>query len=1479
MSSLSRQDAQPNVVTSPASQTVFSDTEERGVRSRPVTVWQRYLPPDFISSSSDNPYHWSPNERKRVTEHLQAAWRVVQTYLPRRVVWRLMDGLEPGQMWGELTEGTFLFADISGFTALADRLSTLPDGTEKLTELINGYFTNMLQMIAQSCREMSGSEPAIGDPVYDLLKFGGDAMLLLFSGRDHARLAVYAAVRMQQSMDSVVQAAQSLGAASLGMHIGINSGCFLDAHVGTPRGMKKVEVGRALNLTAWAGETAGSGQIVIGPGTYEAVRDWIEARPVTDDLYVVDSSSVTGVISDATSLPLPPDFVRPGSLDDLLAILDAVVPYLQPGLLEKIVLDPHAPVVWADLKPVTVLFANLLGLSEMVEAMGDKEADEVVAILDRYLGAVLEIVARYDGTFNKMDLAQEGDKLLILFGAPHAHEDDLQRAVRAALEMQEALRPFTELDALPATVALRLRVGIHCGNVFAGNVGSPRRKEYTVMGDTVNLAVRLMAAAEPGQIIITQETQRRLGDGFACHPMAPLRVKGKSEPVQVYQVTGLRQEGFATRRAARHGQLVGRQQELALLKAITGRVLGGEGQVVSIVGDAGVGKSRLVDELAAHAEGVGLRVLRGGCVSYGGAMAYLPWSELLRSFFGWAAEDKIALRQEKLRVALIAVDPTLADWTPVVAGALGLPMPETPLTRALDARLRKERFFDIVSRALESRASESPLLLIFEDLQWADPISLELLNEVARNLGDSSLMLVGLRRPDGSRPQWDDLPHHQVIHLDELSSDESRELAAFLLQMPSLPPALESMILDRAQGNPFYLQEVVHVLIDRGHLVPEDGEYRLISDLSAIEIPDTISGVVMSRIDSLDEGSRAVLRVASVIGRIFAYHVLRAIYPHSMSQAALRQRLDTLRRVDLTPLEEPEPNLKYIFKHILTQEVAYESLLHAHRRNFHGQVALYYERAYSEDGLEEYYDLLAYHYGRSAYYDKALQYAIRAGDRARAAYANDAAIRHYLAALQLLEEQEQAHTLRWADLQFKLAEVYVHVGRYEAAVAGYQRAMAAAGEDWPVEQQARTLRKIGMAHEAQGQYNKAVEWLLRARQVAESDPTAAESRQMARILAGMGWVHVRKGEFAAGVALMEQALELLARLPEEAKRRRDEGWAYTSLGVAYAHQGNYHQARIFFEQSLRLREQAGDLVGVATVHNNLGQLAYLQGDIRAAIETYQRSLSVCHQIGHRNRMAMVSNNLGQAYQVSGSFRQAIAYFRQSLQVCQEINDLRGIASTYDNLGMAYHQRGDYPKAMEYHHLSLEIKRRQEDTFQVANSLINIAAVCRDQGYHEEAIGCAEEALAIFQEVGGRLYLAETFSVLAEVSLMRGERESAHRYAALALETATETGSQKDQGIAARALGEAEMALGVSTAQDRLRRSVELLEKVGDRFEMGRSLSSLGRCLKLVGLEAEGTFYLASAIEIFQELGAQGELTKLSGQEADRPGKELQTLIC
>lgn len=1417
---------------------------------------QRYLPPDFLPSPSD------PLKQRRIATHLQAVWQAVQTYLPQRAVRRLLGGLEPGEMWGELAEGTFLFADISGFTALAERLGALPDGTEQIAAMINNYFTGMLQVVGQSCREIVDAETDANSSLYDLLKFGGDAMLFLFSGPDHARLAVHAARRMQQNMARVAQTVQSPGASNLSMHIGLNSGRFLDAHVGTARVMKKIEVGRTLNLTARAETLAGPGQIAAGPDTYETVRDQFDARPIEGQFYLLEGIGEKPLLPHLSPPPATP-LKPPQTPDELVTALDTLVPYLLPGLLEKIVLDPFASVVWADLKPVTVLFANLLGVPEMLNATPDGDIEEVTAILDRYLGAVSEIVTRYDGTFNKMDLAEEGDKLLILFGAPHAHEDDPQRAVRAALEMQEALRPFTDLPTPWGTFTLRLRVGVHSGNVFAGNVGSPERKEYTVMGDTVNLAARIMAAAQPGQILVSQETQRRLDEAFACQPLFDLYVKGKTRPVPACEVSGLRQASFAARRATRHTPLVGRQEEMAILKAAAGQTLGGEGQVISIEGDTGVGKTRLVDELAAHAEGLGMRVLRGSCLSYGSAMAYLPWIELLRAFLGWATEDTPAQRREKLRAALSAIDLALAEWAPIVAGVLGLALPETSLTRALDAKLRKERFFDLVSQMLEARAKESPMLLIFEDLHWADPISLELLDYVARNLGDSPILLVGVRRPDGARPRWDDLSHHRAIALQELTVDESRALAAALLQIRTLPADLETLILRRAQGNPFYVEEVIHMLRERDYLRSENGGFRLTGNPSSLEIPETINGVVMSRIDSLDEGSRTVLRVASVIGRVFAYDPLKAIYPQPIDHPALQRRLETLRRVDLTPLEENAPNPRYVFKHILTQEVAYESLLHARRRDLHGQIALYYESSYGKTGLEEYYDFLAYHFGRSEHRAKAVKYAISAGNRARAAYANDTAIRHYTRALELLSEPGQENARLQAEVQFNLAEVCVLVGRYEKARESYGQALEIAASDWPTEQQARTLRKIGMTHESQGQYNRALDWLLQAKTKAQSTPQTAESRQMARILADEGVVHMRQGEYQAAIDLIAQALALLAQLPEDSERIRDEGWAYTRLGVIQVHQGDLQEARKFFAKSLELREQAGDLVGVATLHNNLGYIAHhLQGDTESAIRSYERSLSVSNQIGYRYMMAMTANNQGLAYQTLGDYRQAIARYRQSLQIRQEMGDQHGIASTYDNLGLAYHQRGDYAKAMSYHHLSLEIKRQQKDAFQVANSLLNIAAVCRDQAHHEEAQAFAEEALEIFQGIGGRQFLAENHSLLAEVLLAAQAYPEAHHHAALALETARETGSPKDEAIAARILGETEAAQGIDTALQHLRQSVAQLEEINDRFEAAKSLRSLGRYLKRAGHEAEGETHLGRAAQIFRDLGAQGELKKM-----------------
>lgn len=1428
-------------------------------------AWSRYLPPYL---PPDLPP--TPENQITVVTHLSSLLEIVKTYLPRRLLQQLLSKAEEAEQ-GQMIEGTLLFADISGFTALANALIFPPssaeaavqvvhkEGTEELTGIVNEVFSTMLSVV-----------DACGG---DLLVFGGDALLILFTGDQHPLVAVRAAQQMLALMKPFAQTRTSRGVFPLQVHIGINSGRFLAASVGRlwhtehgPTGREYVVTGRVVNETARAEAVAGGGQIALGPGTLAAVRAAFPRLdiPLRQGFGILDDSRERWIEVPLQPLEAPPSV---SSLEEVVWALDRLVPYLPVGLLPKIVVNPTQPEIEGEHRLVTVLFANLLGMSDIVEALGPEGSEEAAAILDRYLRAMQEVVMRYGGTVNKMDLCDEGDKLLVLFGAPRAHEDDPQRAVRAALEMQEAMRPFREVPTLAGTFSLRQRIGVHTGTVFAGNVGAAARKEYTVMGDTVNLAARLMTAAAAGQVLISPTTRRYLSDEFVCEDLPPLVVKGKPEPVSVCAVRELRRRGKVVRRAACHGAFVGRKKELAQLKELIGRVLGGEGQVVTIAGEAGVGKSRLVDEVLARAAGVGMQILRGECVSYGSNIPYSPWIAVLREFFTWQAEDTPATRREKLRAGLAAVDERLVQWLPIVAGVLGLSEPDTQLTRSLDARLRKERFFAIVTRLLQARAHQVPLLLLFEDLHWADPISLELLSHLARHCHDDPLLILAVHRPSLDLAEWREFEHCTAILLEELDSEERVQLVGSLLNLSDLPSDLCDLILSKAQGNPFYIEEVVHVLMDRGYLVPDNGRYRLAGTLSDVEIPDTVRGVVMSRIDSLDEGSRNVLKVAACIDRIFPYSVLRAIYPWPVLDEVLLRRLEVLDRVDLTPLKTPEPELSYQFKHVLTQEVAYESLSYARRRELHSRVAQYYESAYA-GRLEEIYELLAYHYGRGEERAKALEYALKAGDKAKAAFANEAAIRYYQEAIRLIKlgRRQISGDLQLAEVHLHLADVLALVGQYDQAAKNYQAALEVGGTALSAEQRARLQRKAAMIHEKRGDYDQALAGLLAASSTLAADPAARTSRQMVRVLSDLGSVHMRKGEYREAIRLGEQALEILDQLDEDRETLSSEGWVYTNLGVVYTVLGEYHRAEAFYGRGLRVREQAGDLFGIVLSYNNLGTLARLQGDYERALAAYKRCLEVAQRIGYTYFVAMAYNNLGICYQGIGRYAEAIAHYRDSLTIREEIGDRAGIASCYNDLGLAYHHLGEYDRALDYHRRSLEIHEATGHALEVANSLINIAAVQVDKGDHRQAMASARRAVEMLESLGSKVILSEACAVLAQAHLAVGELDAALRCGERALRVARETGSHRDDGVAHRVLGQVCAAQAgregdvhlVAVSKEHFEQALESLRKAGDFFELAKGWRGYAQFLADQGAAEEAARCAAEAERILQVIKGAGE---------------------
>jgi ABC-type oligopeptide transport system substrate-binding subunit/class 3 adenylate cyclase len=666
--------------------------------------------------------------------------------------------------------------------------------------------------------------------------------------------------------------------------------------------------------------------------------------------------------------------------------------------------------VGKERRMVTILFSDVKGSTAMAE---DLDPEDVMEIMDGAFDVLIEPIYRYEGTVARL----MGDAILAFFGAPITHEDDPERACRAALEIIKGTRKYAaRLEEERGIHGFNVRVGINTGLVVVGEMGSDLRVEYTAMGDAVNLAARMESEAEPGTILITEDTYKLIAPLFETEALGAIEVKGKAEPVSVYGVVSARVVPSKPRGVAGlESPLVGREAEFSALAEVVACLQAGVGGVVTIVGEAGIGKSRLVAELRKQAR-ADLQWVEGRCLSYGTSIAYLLWLDVLRGLLGVRAEDSPVAVRDALQEHVLALCPDrLDDVYPYLGRLMSLPLEVEDETRIRDLEGEKIKAgtFRAVETLIERGASDRPCVLICEDLHWGDPTSMELLEQLLALTDHVPLLFICVFRPQTERGSWRIREtaarlyrhRHTDLWLDPLSASESETLVGNLLGLEGLSQKLKWRILSHAEGNPFYVEEIIRSLIDTGAIVRDEatGRWQATRDVADIAIPDTLHGVLMARIDRLREDTKRVLQMAAVIGRIFLYRVLAAI---AKEERELDAHLLTLQREEMIRERARLPELEYIFKHHLTQEAAYNDLLKKERRVFHRQVAEALERLFP-DRLEEQVGLLAHHWERAGEAEKATEYLLRAGDQARLTYAHQEAIDYYQRALAFLKEQEE----------------------------------------------------------------------------------------------------------------------------------------------------------------------------------------------------------------------------------------------------------------------------------------------------------------------------------------------------------------------------------------------------------------------------------------------------------------------------------------
>jgi class 3 adenylate cyclase len=665
-------------------------------------------------------------------------------------------------------------------------------------------------------------------------------------------------------------------------------------------------------------------------------------------------------------------------------------------------------------KMVTALFADIKGSMELME---DLDPEEARAIIDPALKLMIEAVRRYDGYI----VQSTGDGIFALFGAPLAHEDHPQRALFAALRMQDEMRRYASQLRGKGQPPVQARVGVNTGEVVVRTIHTgSERPEYTPIGHSTSLAARMQVLAPIGSIAVTAETQKLCEGYFTFNALGATTVKGVSEPVHVYEVTGLGPLRTRLQRAVGRGltKFVGRRTELAQMRHALNEAREGHGQIVAAIGEAGVGKSRLLYEFKAVSQSSAL-VLEAYSVSHGKASAYLPVIEPLKQYFGITLDDDARKRREKVIGKVLGLDRALEDTLPYLYALLGIVEGDDPLAQ-MDAQIRRRRTHEALKRILLRESLNQPLIIIFEDLHWIDGETQALLNLLAEAIANARILLLVNYRPE-YRHEWGNRSYYTQLRLDPLGRENAEEMLATLIGEGEALAPVRRLISERTEGNPFFMEEIIQALFDQMVLV-RNGSVKLAKPMAEVRLPATVQAQLAARIDRLASTEKQLLQTLAVIGRDFPLRLVSRVTQHS--EAALDPMLAGLQADEFIYEQPAAADLEYTFKHALTQEVAYNSVLNERRKAIHELVGAALEELY-RDRLEDHLADLAHHYSRAGNAAKAVEYLGRAGDLAlrRSAYAE--AQNDLTAALALLKDlpDDRQRTAKELGLQLALGSV------------------------------------------------------------------------------------------------------------------------------------------------------------------------------------------------------------------------------------------------------------------------------------------------------------------------------------------------------------------------------------------------------------------------------------------------------------------------
>jgi class 3 adenylate cyclase/tetratricopeptide (TPR) repeat protein len=1006
-------------------------------------------------------------------------------------------------------------------------------------------------------------------------------------------------------------------------------------------------------------------------------------------------------------------------------------------------------------KQVTVLFADIKGSMEL---FAERDAEAAQKLFDPVLERMIEAVHHYEGTVNRV----MGDGIMALFGAPIAHEDHAVRACYAALRMQETVKQYADEVQRSHGVEVTIRVGLNSGEIVIGGIGSDLHLEYTVVGQTANLAARLEQMATPGSVLTSTDTLQ-LAEGYiAMKPLGSVSVKGLPHPVQIYEVTGAGEAQTRLQVSAGRGltRFVGRDVELEQIHRVQQLAGQGHGQVVAIVGEAGVGKSRLVHEFVHSRYTAGWMVLESNSVSYGRATPYLPVIGLLSNYFKTNAHDSTQLIREKVTERILALDQSLQDAIPPVLDLLDA-LDENDPFRSLDLVRHRQYTYQALVRLLLRESRVQPFVVVFEDLHWNDSLSLGLLSELVVAMQDARLLLVVSYRPE-YRDEWKNRPNYRQVRLDPLASESLAQFLQALLGSDPTLATLKGFLVGRASGNPFFAEEIVRGLVDTGMLEGKRGSYRLARPFSGIEIPPTVQAVLAARVDALPPTEKHLLQEAAVIGHDVPFTLLHAIC--GLAEDKLRGLLDNLQAAEFLYSTRLYPELQYSFKHALTHDVTYSGVLHERRREMHARVVNATERLYA-DRLGEQIERLAYHTVQGELKEKAAHYLRQAGAKAAGRSAVAAAKTWFEQALDVLKSlpESQATMEQAFEIRLELRSVLRQLGEVRQMLEQLREAEALAER---LKDDRRRGRVCGFMTTVLSTLNELDEALLTGTRALEIAQRIGDLGLGIVTTSCLEQVYYYRGEYGH---VVEIATENLAALPTEWVHEYfglavpvsvfGRGWLIMSL----AELGRFAEAAKYEAEAIRLAETTEHAHTINWARLTASMLHFFKGDWAKArlLVDYWTNIPRTLDVAVLLPWAVASSAWALAQ--IGEASEALSRVREAEQLLER-QAARGI---FGHRGWAYHAvsracllLGRFDEALRLGHCSLESSQRIPGFAAHALHLLGDIVSHPDRFDAESGAAYYREALALAEQHGMRPVVAHCHLGLGKLYRRIGKLEHA-----------------------------------------------------------------------------------------------------------------------